>query len=1526
MNSFKKFTAALAALAVSMTSVLTFSVAVAATTFTDASSIASWASASVTSLSTSGVLSGRPDGSFDPQGQLNRAEVAKVAVKAAGLTEDTTGAPHFNDVSASNWFYTFVETLYNNGVVGGVNGGALDSNGLATYNPGGTLNRAEGAKILVDAFELETAYAGTPPNFPDAASSAWFYDYVETAYAHGIINGYSNGNFGPSNPITREQIAVIAKSGVDESASASKRRSSYTAGAASGVASTPSTPAASASDGDLSVALSASTPAAKTFPQGAASTSVAAYDFTASSDDVTITNLVVKRAGVGADSDWTLYLYDGNDRLSSGKTVNSTSHEATFTGINVTVAAGTTKTLTLKADTATLATGGDSYFEISASSSVASNAKSVRGSFPMKSTKQEINTSVSAGTITVEKIGSITNPEVGSTNVTVAKFKLTTANEAGSVKQVAVVVDGTISATDIQNAALYQGSTKLATVSAVNAKDLLVFSLATPYEIEKGDSRNFEIKADFNTGRSNDTVKVYLDEATDVVATGGTYGFGMAVTYSSFDGAGTSGTCSTSAQTIDDASCSVLQGGDITISSSGPSATDIAVNADDVVLLNFSLTSVSEATFKKFGISLTTNDTAVASDAGGLLSGTTSNYTDIKIINKDTGSVLMGPIDSSAMGNATGVTTAISATETDATGDTDGFYIFQDEFVLAAGEELNLSITVDIANNTDSDFTDDTILASIDISSSTLEIKDINNKTVTNSSSVVPSTDITGKTMTIKSPSLTIALASTPVSNTVVKGTQDVCFVGFSLSAGDASDIKISELKVDGGSDADGSSWTQAAAGADDIVGSVELYEGTTKIGTSEGVQSDGTATFDNLSYTIDAGATKLLKVCGDVSSNIASGNRGIAFAVAAAANITAEDEDGNSVTPTGTASLVATTPSVIMTVSQGGSLTVAVDADTPKENIVVAGTSDVTISKFKFITTDESFLVRKVSINNRQSAANSVGDYDNNVTEIKISYTNSAGATETKSGYLTGGAANFSGMDMLVDKDDDSVLTISATLNTVAAGATAGEFVDLNLAFNDFEAVAQGSGETYTGSKLDSAVAVASDLDIGTITIVDAGVDVASGAQAVVVGSSATITVPDLGDEELPVGTLVAFTAAAATYVEATDTLIALTTAYSGAATDLTMTGYVVNAGAGDVDALDINYALPGTGYLTNANQMVVYESRPTIALASSSPSGSRTTSASDNVFVFTLSADAQEKIQIRAALQNTADTATTDEVTAGAAMGVPSLDTTNKVEGTGSAAYTFSADASTASTGPMFDAGATALISSTLYPRVSLWFGQDAVAATSAATEAQIEFVCGVTAVNTRAQAVGTGATDLIDGTALVWYYYDIANPCTAADQFYGVGVVAASTFATGDKIFVDDVRFYNEKVVVDLASDTSFAATTATNGLVAYLKEGGSTVATGYVVAASTSAASVTFIPTTAIEISKGTSKTFTVSTATNTLITDQAGTDDLLTVSIALGSSTAGTVTAGGVWWNETNATVKWMGQVSDTTLNGNTLKY
>ena len=54
---------------------------------------------------------------------------------------------------------------------------------------------------------------GTGKNaFTDIKSTAWYCEYIKTAYEYGIISGYGNGKFGPMDKITREQaMTMIAR-------------------------------------------------------------------------------------------------------------------------------------------------------------------------------------------------------------------------------------------------------------------------------------------------------------------------------------------------------------------------------------------------------------------------------------------------------------------------------------------------------------------------------------------------------------------------------------------------------------------------------------------------------------------------------------------------------------------------------------------------------------------------------------------------------------------------------------------------------------------------------------------------------------------------------------------------------------------------------------------------------------------------------------------------------------------------------------------------------------------------------------------------------------------------------------------------------------------------------------------------------------------------------------------------------------------------------------------------------------------
>lgn len=1091
--NYRKITASISALAILATSIVTFgtTVATAATTFTDASSIASWSSDAVAKLASAGVIAGRPDGSFNPAGNLNRAEIAKIAVLGAKLTTDTTGAPHFNDVAPTDWFYPFVETLYNKGVVGGINNGALDKNGLATFNPAGTLNRAEAAKILVDAFGLEKAYAGTANNFSDVTKGAWYFDYVETAYAHGLVKGYEGGRYGPSDAVTREQIAVIAQNSREEagvaegSTAGSKKLATYKAGLASSVATdttTPTTPVVTASDGTLAVALAAGTPAAATVPAGASSIPVLAVDFTASSaGDVVLSGLTLVKTGVSADSNISnVYLYDGNNRITSGRSITSTNSSVAFNNVGVTIAKGTTKTITVKIDTATSVTSGASYgFKVVDAAAVVSNGKGVTGSFPIAGNIFTAS-STTGGSVTVAKTGSLVNPKVGEAGVVISKFKLTAGSaEDITVQQIALLVSGTASTSIIKNAKLYQSGTEIASVSAVNSKDLLVFAPTTAISIAKGDSRTFEVKADLDTGRTDDSINVYLDETTDVLAIGQKYGFGVTVTNSDL---------STGAQTI------TLQGGDVTITSNGPSAAKIATNAKDVKLLNFNISSKNQVTFKKFTIKLVSSETDSGAnaydgllgdtDSSGASDGLVANYTDIKVVNTKTGATVFGPVDATSL-----VTTATGTTAISEAADTTAYYTFTDEFTMAAGDSLDLVLTADVRNL--STLADETLVSSVYVSSTGTndrpEIRDVNNKTITNSSSLVPSSTIDGKTMTVVSDGLTLTRASTPVSKTYVKGTNSICFLGANLKAGDASDIKLTQLKVEGYINTDVGNTTTFTAGSEadsgattryvkDAVASVSLYDGSTQVGTTKSIQTNGTATFDNLTYSIPAGVTKTLTVCGNFSSSIDTTKiTAIAFTISAAANVTAENKDGNSVTATVAAAVNGTTsPSVYMTTANVGTLTVK-EEGSPNAAILVAGATGQTVAKYKLSAVNESFLVKKLdlALDTGSDFTDDPSDdttYASSIVSGTISYKNKAGETKTATASFSSGKAQFSNLDLYVPADGNTTVDVKASLNTISGGATTGDLIKVGIseyanASNGFEATAEGSGTTVTAT-----------------------------------------------------------------------------------------------------------------------------------------------------------------------------------------------------------------------------------------------------------------------------------------------------------------------------------------------------------------------------------------------------------------------------------------------------------------------------
>lgn len=106
----------------------------------------------------------------------------------------------FVDVDEDDWFYGDVEYVYGNGLMNGVD----DTH----FAPDDTLTRGMIVTILY-RMEGEPA-VHTFGTFDDVdVYDDWFGEAVEWAAKNGIVKGYDNGNFGPYDAITREQLAAI---------------------------------------------------------------------------------------------------------------------------------------------------------------------------------------------------------------------------------------------------------------------------------------------------------------------------------------------------------------------------------------------------------------------------------------------------------------------------------------------------------------------------------------------------------------------------------------------------------------------------------------------------------------------------------------------------------------------------------------------------------------------------------------------------------------------------------------------------------------------------------------------------------------------------------------------------------------------------------------------------------------------------------------------------------------------------------------------------------------------------------------------------------------------------------------------------------------------------------------------------------------------------------------------------------------------------------------------------------------------
>jgi hypothetical protein len=155
---------------------------------------------------------------FLPGNSATRGQVAKIITLGANLPINTGGGPHFTDVLPGSTFYSYVETMYNAGIIGGYTTGC--TTGSPCFKPNNNVTRGQLTKMASLAFNFNEPVSGQ--TFQDVAPGSTYYTYTQRLNTRGIINGYPCGGVGepclppgnrpyfrPNNNVTRGQIAKI---------------------------------------------------------------------------------------------------------------------------------------------------------------------------------------------------------------------------------------------------------------------------------------------------------------------------------------------------------------------------------------------------------------------------------------------------------------------------------------------------------------------------------------------------------------------------------------------------------------------------------------------------------------------------------------------------------------------------------------------------------------------------------------------------------------------------------------------------------------------------------------------------------------------------------------------------------------------------------------------------------------------------------------------------------------------------------------------------------------------------------------------------------------------------------------------------------------------------------------------------------------------------------------------------------------------------------------------------------------------
>jgi len=160
-----------------------------------------WAKDTIIDLADQGYIKGYTDKTFKPDNSMTRAEFLTILMNSMEVKSSTYTTNSFNDIS-KHWAKDTINEAVRQGII-------VKSEYGTNFAPDKIIKRDETSAMMVRAL-------GKSPDkgqitFKDASSieKSLYRDYIKTAYDLGLISGFNDGTFRPSESVTRAQACSL---------------------------------------------------------------------------------------------------------------------------------------------------------------------------------------------------------------------------------------------------------------------------------------------------------------------------------------------------------------------------------------------------------------------------------------------------------------------------------------------------------------------------------------------------------------------------------------------------------------------------------------------------------------------------------------------------------------------------------------------------------------------------------------------------------------------------------------------------------------------------------------------------------------------------------------------------------------------------------------------------------------------------------------------------------------------------------------------------------------------------------------------------------------------------------------------------------------------------------------------------------------------------------------------------------------------------------------------------------------------